>query len=45
LWRSVVRRDIPAGFAEFTRIGLITMPITLVIAVLGLWAGIRIFGV
>jgi arsenical pump membrane protein len=45
LWRSVVRRDIPASFAEFTRIGLITTPITLVIAVLGLWAGIRIFGV
>src|SRR4029077_20393127 len=32
LWRSVVRRDIPAGFAEFTRIGLLTTPITLVVA-------------
>ena len=45
LWRSVVRRDIEAGFVEFTRIGLLTMPFTLVIAVLGLWVGIRIFGV
>ena len=45
LWRSVVRRDIRAGFVEFTRIGLLTMPITLSSAVLGLWVGIRLFGV
>jgi arsenical pump membrane protein len=45
LWRSVVRREIGAGFVDFTRIGLLTAPITLVIAVLGLWVGIRIFGV
>jgi arsenical pump membrane protein len=45
LWRSVVRRDIQAGFVEFTRIGLFTAPITLVVAVLGLWVGIRLFGV
>ena len=45
LWRSVVRRDIRAGFVEFTRIGLLTTPITLVVAVLGLWLGIRLFGV
>jgi len=45
LWRNVVRRDIPAGFAEFARIGVITTPITLAIAVLGLWVGIRLFGV
>jgi arsenical pump membrane protein len=45
LWRSVVRRDIRAGFVEFTRIGLLTTPITLVIAVLGLWVGIRFFGI
>jgi arsenical pump membrane protein len=45
LWRSVVRRDIRAGFGEFTRVGLVTTPITLVVAVLGLWVGIRIFGV
>ncbi len=45
LWRSVVRRDIRAGFVEFTRVGLFTAPITLVGAVLGLWVGIRLFGV
>ena len=45
LWRSVVRRDIRAGFLEFTRIGLLTVPITLVVAVLCLWVGIRLFGV
>ena len=45
LWRSVVRRDIRAGFVEFTRIGVFTTPVTLVVAVLGLWLGIRIFGV
>ncbi|HYZ68422.1 MAG TPA: SLC13 family permease [Mycobacterium sp.] len=45
LWRSVVRRDMPAGFVEFTRIGLLTTPLSLVVGVLGLWAGIRLFGV
>jgi arsenical pump membrane protein len=45
LWRSVVRRDIPVGFREFSRVGLITTPVTLIVAVLGLWAGIRLFGV
>jgi arsenical pump membrane protein len=45
LWRSVVRRDMPAGFIEFTRVGLVTTPVTLVAGVLGLWAGIRAFGV
>jgi arsenical pump membrane protein len=45
LWRSVVRRDIRAGFVEFTRIGLLTTPLTLAVAVLGLWVGIRLFGV
>jgi arsenical pump membrane protein len=45
LWRSVVRRDLRAGFVEFTRIGALTTPVTLVVAVLSLWLGIRIFGV
>jgi arsenical pump membrane protein len=45
LWRSVVRRDIRAGFVEFTRVGLLTAPITLVVAVLGLWVSIRLFDV
>jgi arsenical pump membrane protein len=45
LWGSVVRRDMRAGFVEFTRIGLLTTPITLVVAVLGLWVGVRLFGI
>jgi arsenical pump membrane protein len=45
LWRSVVRRDIRVGFVEFTRIGVLTTPITLVVAVFGLWLALRIFGV
>ena len=32
-------------FSEFTRVGLLTAPITLVVAVFGLWVGIRLFGV
>jgi arsenical pump membrane protein len=35
----------PAGFAEFTRIGACTVPFTLVASVVGLWLGIKIFGV
>jgi arsenical pump membrane protein len=45
LWRGVVRRDIPVGFREFSRVGLITTPVTVVVAVLGLWLGIQLFGV
>jgi arsenical pump membrane protein len=45
LWRSVVRRDIPVGFLEFSRVGVATTPVALVAAVLGLWAGLRLFGV
>ena len=37
LWRSVVRNDFTAGFREFSRVGLVTTPVTLVVAVLGLW--------
>lgn len=44
LWRSVVRRDINAGFSEFSRVGLVTTPAVLIAAVLGLWAGIQVFG-
>jgi arsenical pump membrane protein len=46
LWRSVVQRErLPAGFVEFSRVGLVTVPVTLVVAVLGLWVGIELFGV
>jgi arsenical pump membrane protein len=44
LWRNVVRRDVPAGFGEFSRIGLCTVPVTLVVSVAGLWLGIKLFG-
>ena len=45
LWRGVVRRDLKTGFGEFTRIGLCTVPLTLVVSVIGLWLGIKVFGV
>jgi arsenical pump membrane protein len=44
LWRAVVRRDIDTRFTEFSRVGLCTVPVTLVAAVGALWAGIRLFG-
>jgi arsenical pump membrane protein len=45
LWRGVVRRDMRAGFVEFSRVGLCTVPLTLVVSVVGLWLGLRLFGV
>jgi len=45
LWRGVVRREMPAGFVEFTRIGVCTVPLTLLASVTGLWLSIRVFGV
>jgi arsenical pump membrane protein len=46
LWRSVVQRErVSAGFLEFSRVGLVTVPVTLVVSVLGLWAGVQLFGV
>ena len=46
LWRSVVQRErVSAGFAEFSLVGLLTVPLTLVVAVLGLWAAIQVLGV
>ncbi len=44
LWRGVVRRDISAGFGEFSRVGIVTTPVTLVVSVLALWLGLRWFG-
>lgn len=45
LWRSVVRRDMNPSFAEFSRVGLVTTPLTLVAAVAALWAGLQVIGV
>ncbi|KUH99517.1 arsenic transporter [Mycolicibacterium acapulense] len=44
LWRSVVRREMTTTAGEFSRIGLCTVPATLVAAVAGLWVGLRLFG-
>ena len=48
LWRRVVHRhsDTPGlvGLAEFTRLGLLCVPPALVLAVLGLWASLRVLG-
>lgn len=44
LWRNVVHREgLPARFTEFSRVGLATVPLTLVACVLALWAGLRVF--
>lgn len=45
LWRRVLRRhNVAAGVSEYTRLGLCTVPTALVVAVLALWASIRLFG-
>lgn len=45
LWRNVVRREgLHTGFVEFARVGFVTTPVTLVVAVCGLWLGVELFG-
>ncbi|OBK52346.1 SLC13 family permease [Mycobacterium kubicae] len=45
LWRRVLReREIEAGVAEYTRLGLCTVPVTLVVAVVALWASVKLIG-
>ena len=45
LWRSVVQRErLPAGFGEFSLVGVWTVPVTLAVSVLGLWLGLRLIG-
>lgn len=45
LWRNVVHQyGLTARFREFSRVGLCTVPLTLVAAVLGLWVGLRVVG-
>ncbi|MET0452105.1 MAG: SLC13 family permease [Mycobacterium sp.] len=44
LWRRVVQSEkLAAPFVEFSRVGLFTVPATLVVAVLGLWVGLQMF--
>ncbi|MBS1693857.1 MAG: arsenic transporter [Actinobacteria bacterium] len=46
LWRNVVHREgIPAGFREFSLIGLVTVPLTVLTSVLALWVSVELFGV
>ncbi|KUI33051.1 arsenic transporter [Mycobacterium sp. IS-1742] len=46
LWRNVTHRsDVPTGVVSFSVVGLCTVPLTLVLAVSGLWVGLRLFGV
>jgi arsenical pump membrane protein len=45
LWRRVLHRHGTApDLGEFTRLGLLTVPAGLLVAVLGLWAGLRVIG-
>ena len=46
LWRRVLgAQGISTDVREFTVLGVLTVPVTLVLAVLALWAGIRVIGV
>jgi len=46
LWRrGRPRHDLDAGGGEYTRLGLCTVPVALVVAVLALWASMRLLGV
>jgi len=46
LWRRVIHQQGESTSArEFTRIGLLTVPACLVVAVVSLWVGIQLFGV
>lgn len=46
LWHRVLRRhNVATSAAEYTRLGMCTVPACLVAAVLALWAGVRLLGV
>ncbi len=45
LWRRIVRaHNTDVDLAEFTRLGLLTVPATLILAVLALWASLHTIG-
>jgi arsenical pump membrane protein len=45
LWRRVLREhDAEPNLGEFTRLGLLTVPAALVLAVVALWAGLKVIG-
>jgi arsenical pump membrane protein len=46
LWRRVLNaNDAPPKVGTFTRLGLLTVPVSLVLAVVALWAGVKLVGV
>ncbi len=46
LWRGVLRQqNVEASVGEYTRLGLCTVPTSLVAAVLALWVSVRLLGV
>lgn len=45
LWRRVLRdHDADPSLGDFTKLGLITVPVVLTISVVALWAGLKIIG-
>ncbi len=45
LWRRIAHHhDTPPDLGEFTRLGLLTVPVSLVCSVIALWAGLSVFG-
>jgi len=45
LWRRVLREhDAEPDLGEFTRLGLLTVPGALILAVVALWAGLHVIG-
>lgn len=45
LWRRVLRQHgVDAGVGEYTRLGVCTVPVSLLVAVLALWASARLLG-
>jgi arsenical pump membrane protein len=45
LWRRVLREhDAEPNLGEFTRLGLLTVPAAIVVAVVALWAALRVIG-
>lgn len=45
LWRRVLRaHDTQPALGEFTRLGVLTVPATLILAVLALWVGLHVIG-
>jgi arsenical pump membrane protein len=45
LWRRVLREhDADPALGDFTRLGLVSVPVVLVVSVVGLWCGVRLIG-